>query len=120
MIIIIIIITTTTTTTIIIIIIIIIIMMMMMMMMMVMMMMMMIAFKGAIRDFLTISSLRREQSPTRTLKWPGHSRVQITCNTSIAYHVQHVVLRATWCEGTAQLLRLTELKSHLFELYFIG
>ena len=27
---------------------------------------------------------------------------------------------ATWYEGTAQLLSLTELKSHLFELYFIG
>ena len=38
-----------------------------------------IAFKGAVRDFLfTISSLRREQSPTRTLKWPRHNRV-IVC-----------------------------------------
>ena len=71
-----------------------------------------ITLKGAIRDFL--------QSPTCTLKWPGHNRVQITCNTSGAYHVQHVVLHATWYEGTAQLLSLTELKSHLFELYFIG
>ena len=32
--------------------------------------------------FLTISSLRREPSPTRTLKWPGRNRVQITCNMS--------------------------------------
>ena len=62
----------------------------------------------------TISSLRREPSPTRTLKWPGRDRVQTTCNTSSAHHVQHVVLRATWYEGTAQLLSLTELKSHLF------
>ena len=53
--------------------------------------------------FLTISSLRRELSPTRTLKWRGRNRVQITCNTSSTYHVQHV-LRATWNEGTAQLL----------------
>ena len=30
------------------------------------------------------------------------------------------MLRATWYKGTAQLLSLTELKSHLFELYFIG
>ena len=29
------------------------------------------------------------------------------------------MLRATWYEGTAQLC-LTELKSHLFELYFSG
>ena len=26
-----------------------------------------------------------------SLKWPGCNRVQITCNTSSAYHVQHVV-----------------------------
>ena len=70
--------------------------------------------------FFTISSQRREQSQTRTLKWPKRNRVQITCNISRAYHVQHVVLRATWCEGTAQLLSLTELKSHLFERYFVG
>ena len=36
----------------------------------------------------TISSQRRELSPIRTLKWPGCNRVQITCNTSNAYHVQ--------------------------------
>ena len=70
--------------------------------------------------FLTISSLRRELSPTHTLKRPGRNRVQITCNTSSAYHVQHVMLRATWYEWTAQLLSLTELKWHLFELYFVG
>ena len=38
--------------------------------------------------FYTISSQRREPSPTRTLKWPGCSRAQITCNISNAYHVQ--------------------------------
>ena len=69
--------------------------------------------------FLTISSMRREPSPTRTLNWPERNRVQITCSTSSAYHVQHVVLRATWYEGTAQLLSLIEFKSHLFELYFV-
>ena len=37
--------------------------------------------------FVTISS-QRELSLTRTLKWPGRNRVQITCNTSSAYHVQ--------------------------------
>ena len=70
--------------------------------------------------FFTISSQRRELSPTRTLKWPRRNRVQITCNTSSAYHVEHVVLRAPWYEGTAQLLSLTALESHLFELYFVG
>ena len=66
--------------------------------------------------FFTISSQRHELSPTRTLKWPRCNRVQITCNTPSAYHVQHVVLRATWYEGTAQLLSLTELKSYLLYL----
>ena len=46
--------------------------------------------------FFTISSLCRETSPMRTLKWTGHNHVQITCNTSSAYHVQGVVLCATW------------------------
>ena len=68
-----------------------------------------IVFKGAIRFFFAISSLRLEPSPIRTL-WPEHNRVQITCNTLGAHHVQHVVLRATWYEGTAQL----------YELYSIG
>ena len=73
-----------------------------------------------ISRFFTISSLRRELSPTHTSKWPGRNRVQITCNTSSAYHVQNVVLRATWYKGTAQLLSLTEFTSHLFQLHFIG
>ena len=70
--------------------------------------------------FFTIFSLRREPSPTRTLKLPGRNCVQIMYSTSSACHVQHVLLHATWYKGTAQLLSLTEFKSHLFELYFIG
>ena len=85
-----------------------------------------IALKGAIQDFFfffTISSLCRELSLTRTLKWPGHNqpikrkscaaqRELITCNISCA----------TQFEGAAQLGLglglgcLTELKSHLFEI----
>ena len=38
--------------------------------------------------FFTIYSQCHELSPTRTLKWPRRNRVQITCNTSNAYHVQ--------------------------------
>ena len=68
-----------------------------------------IAFKGAIGDFITISSQRHKLLLTRTLKWPGHNRVQIMCNTLSAYRV-HVMLRATWYEETAQLLSLTEFK----------
>ena len=55
------------------------------------MILIMLALKSAIRDFYTISSLRRELSPTRTLKRPWRNRVQITCNTRGAHCVQHVV-----------------------------
>ena len=76
-----------------------------------------IAFKGAIRDFL--------HSPHSAVNCLQHIR---SSGPGATNHVQHierlsrasVMLRATWYEGTAQLLSLTELKSHLFELYFIG
>ena len=66
--------------------------------------MIMTAFKGAIQDFLqsphfAVNCLQHVRS-----SGPDSKHVQITCNTSSAYHVQHVVLRATWYEGTAQLL----------------
>ena len=75
--------------------------------------------KGAIRDFLQFLAAPRTVSNT----YAQVARVQ-----SCANHVQHierlsrasVMLHATWYEGTAQLLSLTELKSHSFELYFIG
>ena len=59
-----------------------------------MMMRIMITLKDTIPDFFffTISSLCRELSPTRTLKWPERICVQITCNTSGAHHVQDVCL----------------------------
>ena len=70
-------------------------MMMMIMMMMVMLMMILIndieKRKSRFFFFFTISSLRRELCPIRTLKWPGLNCVQITCITSGAYHVQHAV-----------------------------
>ena len=80
--------------------------------------MIIIAFKGAIRDSL--------QSPHCTANCPQHvsssgpgaivyksraaHRALITCKMSCA----------TWYEGTAQLSSLTELKSHLFELYSLA
>ena len=78
-----------------------------------------IAFKGAIRDFFNLLTAPRTVSNMYT---------QVARVQSCANHVQHierlsrasVMLRATWYEGTAQLLSLTELKSHLCELYFIG
>ena len=54
-----------------------------------------ITFKTHNSRFSTISSLHHEPSPARTLKWPRY-------------------------KGTTQLLSLTELKSHLLELYSIG
>ena len=58
-----------------------------------------IAFKGTVRDCFTISSQRCEPSPTSTLKWPRRNHVQITCNTSSAYHVQHVMLLPPGMKG---------------------
>ena len=57
----------------------------------------------------------------------SNTYAQVARTQSCANHVQHierlsrasVMLRATWYEGTVQLLSLTELKSHLFELYFV-
>ena len=68
----------------------------------------------------TMSSLRLEPSPTRTLKCPGRNRVQIMCNTLSVYHVRHVVLRATWYEGTALLLSLTGFKSNSFNFILLA
>ena len=90
-------------------------MMMMMMMMIIIIIIIMIitiAFNGAYRHFF-YNLLTASRTVSRTY-------VQVARAQSLANHVQHVMLRATWYEGTAQLLSLTELKSHLFELYFIG
>ena len=46
----------------------------------------MIALKSEIRKFHNLLT-----APARMLRWPGRNRVQITCNISSAYHVQHVV-----------------------------
>ena len=80
-----------------------------------------IAFKGAIRDFLqsphsAANCLQHAHSSgpgAIVCKSRATHRALITCNMSC-------YVLATWYEGTAQLLSLTELKSHLFELYFIG
>ena len=58
----------------------------------------------------------------------SNTYAQVAWVQPCANHVQQierlsrasVMLRATWYEGTAQLFSLTELKSHLFEFYFIG
>ena len=85
-------------------------------MMMMMMMIIIIAFIGAICDFFL-------QSPHSAANCLQH--VRSSGPGATVQHIERisrasVMLRATWYEGTAQLLSLTELKSHLFELYFIG
>ena len=78
-----------------------------------------IVFKGAIPDFYNLLTAPRTVSNTYA---------QVAQAQSCANHMQHierlsrasVMLRATLYEGTAQLLSLRELKSHLFELYFVG
>ena len=95
-------------------------MMMMMMIIIIIIIIIIKALKGAIRDFLQSPHCAANYFKQVRSRGPVCNRVQITCNTSSAYHVQHVVLRAMWYEETARLLSLTELKSHLFQLYFIG
>ena len=70
-----------------------------------MMMMMEIAFKGTVRDFDLLTG-----------PWTvSNTYAQVAKEQSCTNHMQHIerLSRATWYEGTAQLLSLTELKSHL-------
>ena len=70
-------------------------------------------------EIFTISSLRHELSPTNTLQWPGHNRVQISCNTSSAYHVQHVVCHVVWRDSSATKLERVEI-TFSSAFYFMG
>ena len=78
-----------------------------------------IALKGANRNFYNLFTAPQTVSDRYS---------QVARTQSCANHVQHIeclpratcVQRATWYEGTAQLSSLTEIKSHLFELYLIG
>ena len=66
------------------------------------------------------------QSPYSTANCLQHVRSSgpgaIVCKSCATQRVSRAsaMLRATWYEGTAQLLSLTELKPHIYELYFIG
>ena len=62
--------------------------------------------------FSTISSMLHQLSPTCELSWSGRKRKSHAAHRALII-VQHVVLRATWYKGTAQLLNLTDVKSHL-------
>ena len=76
-----------------------------------------VAFKGTVPDLFAISSLRRELSPTRTLKWPRHNRVKITCHTSSAYHVQRVVCHLVRRDSSAIKFDRVEISFILVLLY---
>ena len=69
--------------------------------------------------FFTISSLGRELSPTRTLKWPRHNRVKITCCTSSAYHVQRVVCHWVRRDSSAIEFDRAEIAFILALLYWL-
>ena len=43
----------------------------------------------------------RKLSPTHMFKCPGHDRVQVTCNTFSAYHVQHNHVQHIQCLSRA-------------------
>ena len=66
-----------------------------------------------------MSSLRRELSPARTLKWPGHNRVQITCNTSSAYHAQPAVCHLVRRDSSAIKFDRVEIAFILSLLYWL-
>ena len=86
----------------------------------VLIMIIIITFKGAIRDFLqsphsAANCLRHVHSsgPGATVcKSCATHRALVTCKCHVTCHL------VSWYEGTAQLLSLTELKSHLFEFLF--
>ena len=67
---------------------------------MIVIILLMIASEGVIRHFYNLS-LCLELSPTPRLKWPGRNRVQIICNTSCAYHIQHVVCHVVRMDSSA-------------------
>ena len=79
----------------------------------------MTAFKGAVRDFFTISSLHDELPPTRTFKWPRCHREQITCNTLSAYHAQRVVCHLVRRDSSATKFDRVEIAFILALFYWL-
>ena len=90
-----------------------------------------IALKGAIRGvFFCLFVFFFLQNLLTAPGTDSNTYAQVARAQSCANHVHHIerVSRAnmscyggaTWYEGTARLLSLTELKLHIFEHYFIG
>ena len=63
--------------------------------------------------------LHRELSSTRTLKWPGRNRVQITWHTSSAFHVQHVVCHVVRRDSSAIKFNRVEIELILALFYWL-
>ena len=78
-----------------------------------------IAFKVAVRDFLHSPRCAANCLPTRTLKWPRHNRVKITCNTSNVYHVQRVVCHLVRRDSSAIKFDRVEIAFILTLLYWL-
>ena len=85
-------------------------------MMMMLLIIMVIILKGAIRDFYNL--LTAPLTVSNVYAQMARAQSRITRNTSSAYHVQHVVSHVVQKDSSA-ILSLTELTSHLFNLYFI-
>ena len=79
--------------------------------------MIVIALKSAVRD-ITISLPRTISGII--IRSSSHGQVVCTSRTTHRTLIICNVSCATGNEGTAQLRSLTEMKSYLFELYFIG
>ena len=77
-----------------------------------------IAWEGAVRDF-TISSLRREPSPTRTFGWPERSGVQMTCNTLSTYHVLRAMCHVARRDSSAVKFDRVEIAFNLALFYWL-
>ena len=63
--------------------------------------------------------MRRELSPTRTRKWTGRNHVQITCNTSSAYHVQPAVYHLVRRDSSAIKFDRVEIAFNLTLFYWL-
>ena len=62
--------------------------------------MIVMAYKSTIQQFF-VSSQRSKLSQTCTLKWRGCNHMQIMCNTSSPYYVQHVMCHVVLRDSSA-------------------
>ena len=80
-----------------------------------MMMIIIITFKGANPGVYNLQTTPQ----TRALKWPGCNCVQITCNTSSAHHLQHVVCHVVQRDSSAIKFDRIEIAFILALIYWL-